>query len=469
MAVLGRNEFFKSYQTLANNHLNLSAWFGYNEVITKTPYSLKSVDFDFYLDTNSFFYFIFNKNKELFSAVRLGNNSVFPPANLTVKQTGEFISSLPLDIKDISPKKWHHGQFVFEKDLKTVILKIDNINVANLQSFHWSDQKFGFRGSNNKVLIDNVIAKDVNDKRLFFDNFSNYGKLFLLKYILILITIGLTNLIIFLVSLHFRKKDLIAAIFSVTIYAATLLGVLMIIVWYMWSIFTPSYPMEGSILKNIGHRLNIKGLPVFANDPFVHSEEDMDHFKKYQSNNKKKIIFIGTSQTWGAGAEKENEAMVKVFDSNLIKYASESANKKDYQVINTAISGSDSTELLHFYKENWIKLLPKIVIINLSNNDRNNEIFKKNLQEFIKLNNEQKIKTVFVLEANSLENTPTELINHKIMRNIGIEGGALVLDLHSYVKSKRDTGILWWDSVHPTSYGHQLIGDFIFESVKDML
>jgi hypothetical protein len=32
-----------------------------------------------------------------------------------------------------------------------------------------------------------------------------------------------------------------------------------------------------------------------------------------------------------------------------------------------------------------------------------------------------------------------------------------------------DTGILWWDEVHLTSYGQELTGKYIYENIKDLL
>lgn len=469
MYVMGRSEFFDSHQALANNRLNLSAWFGYNEVLTIKSFPLKTVDFDFYLDNNSFFYFIFDKGTDQFSAVRLGNSSDFPSANLIIGQTGKIYSNTPIKTQNISPKNWHHAQFNFDSNNKTMGMEIDNIKILNLESNYQNNQKFGFRSSNNKVLIDNVKAKDINGKQIFLEDFSYHDGLFFLKFIFLLMVICLTGIVIWFISVRFGKYDIKKALYLVIFYLAILLIALLVITWYAWAIFTPSYPSDKSILNNIIHKLNIKSLKVWANDPLVHFEENKKNFEKYTLDNNKKIIFIGTSQTWGAGAKTEDETFVRVFGSEVTKYASKSADKNSYQVINAAIPGSYSTELLHYYKENWIKLLPKIVIINLSSNDIDSEIFKNNLYEFIKLNKEYQIKTVFILEPNSFEYFPGDMANRRVMKEVGQSEGIRVLDLHEYIKSKKDTGILWWDFVHPTSYGHRLAGDFIFEGVKDMI
>jgi lysophospholipase L1-like esterase len=143
---------------------------------------------------------------------------------------------------------------------------------------------------------------------------------------------------------------------------------------------------------------------------------------------------------------------------------------KNYEVMNSSISGLTSTELLNYYRKTWINFHPNIVAIDLSTNDEHQpDIFKTNLIEFVKLNKQRNIQTFFVLEANSPEVRSGDYLPYSIMKSVAENEKIPVIDLHQYLKSQEGTGILWWDYVHPTSYGHQLIGEFLFNNIEDIL
>ena len=137
------------------------------------------------------------------------------------------------------------------------------------------------------------------------------------------------------------------------------------------------------------------------------------------------------------------------------------------EFINGGISGVDSTLLLKKYKESWREILdPDMLILNLSNNDVNkSESFKSNLIKFSMLN-QPDIKTIFVLEANSIEVPSIIIHNHEIMKQLGSELHIPVIDLHNYLITKYDTGIIWWDFVHMTTYGHRLTAKFLSENIS---
>lgn len=124
-----------------------------------------------------------------------------------------------------------------------------------------------------------------------------------------------------------------------------------------------------------------------------------------------RILFIGTSQTWGAGAKTKEETFVKLLEKRL---NNQIVGPDKFVCINTGASGSNSTQLLKYYRNHWLKLSPKITIINLSSNDIDPDIFYANLQQFVSLNKQNNIKTAFMLEANSFEECWEETPLHKI-------------------------------------------------------
>ncbi len=186
-----------------------------------------------------------------------------------------------------------------------------------------------------------------------------------------------------------------------------------------------------------------------------------------KSTDSYRVLFIGSSQTWGAGALHPQDPFVKRLED---RFNRESNGKTSYEFINSGISGERVARLLKPYSEEWIHWNPKIVLINLSNNDTDTEKFAKYLPKFVQLNESKKIKTILILEANSLEQTRDFLAtNHQTMKKVAAEYHLPVIDLHQCLLENYDSGFLWWDFVHPTSYGHALAADCIYPTLHDVI
>jgi lysophospholipase L1-like esterase len=166
-----------------------------------------------------------------------------------------------------------------------------------------------------------------------------------------------------------------------------------------------------------------------------------------------RILMVGSSQTWGAGAAREQDTFVRRTEDLL------NSEGKLFECINAGISGSYSRELLEIFREEWLALEPSIVVIDLSTNDEDGVAFAAALDEFATIDEQHDIDTILVLEPNSAEAAPRSLRFHPTMREVGSRHYIAVLDLQEYLAEHRDSGILWWDVVHPTSYGHQLIAN----------
>ena len=142
---------------------------------------------------------------------------------------------------------------------------------------------------------------------------------------------------------------------------------------------------------------------------------------------------------------------------------------QELTTINAAIRGSDSTELIQRYVDRLHLLKPDVVVVNLSHNDsyRDSAVFASNLAKLVEFSKSQGSVLLFVQEANSSETDAERLAvlqeHHRIMRDIAGEHKVNCADLHGYLSGSeiRDSGLLWWDYVHLTSYGHELAGEFL--------
>ena len=52
------------------------------------------------------------------------------------------------------------------------------------------------------------------------------------------------------------------------------------------------------------------------------------------------------------------------------------------------------------------------------------------------------------------------------MKKVASQYHIPVIDLHEYLKSQADTGFIWWDHVHLTSYGQMLAASYIVAQLQ---
>jgi len=191
---------------------------------------------------------------------------------------------------------------------------------------------------------------------------------------------------------------------------------------------------------------------------FIKEKNDKDYLQQLNKDTLR-IVFVGSSQTWGAGAVKESDTFVRLLEQKINMWLKE---RDKVQCINYGVSGFKSEDLYEIYNAECLKFHPKICVVILSKNDKDEKVFSKNLQNFIDLNRSLNIRTIFVLEANSIGPLPL----HKAMRAIGEKNGITVVDLHGWLIQNYDQGFLWWDGVHLTNFGQQLAAECLFDALR---
>lgn len=192
-------------------------------------------------------------------------------------------------------------------------------------------------------------------------------------------------------------------------------------------------------------------------------------YSEKPSTNTSRILVVGTSQTWGAGAAHEEETFVRLLERRLEDSV---LNGQGLECINAGIPALDAPWLFQLYRDEWIRLAPQVLVLNLANNDSawtQEDLFMEALNDFVRLSRERSIKVLFVLEANSIEDSPGELRLHPIMRAVAHQHGVPVFDMHAYVSQQTHRGLLWWDAVHPTSFGHRLIAEALARQLAELI
>jgi|GEM_PF-3157145 len=454
-------------QALAKNALNLGAWRGFHEVYLAKPLAWTELSLKFLPSEDSYFYLIFHRTDQNFSALRINFSPIYQSALITAKYTGEFIEQIPIDIQETDGAGWQKLSLRKTNSAsQDVEIWYNDRKLADYKTKTNPAGSIAFRSGRNELLVDDVLILDKQSRPLLSEKFDNYKK-FWPNYLIVALVIATIN---FFVWIYLRQKP---NIFKIAVRISFTMASLTIFVGCLSllssQIVRGRYPSEEAMLT----RINI--LPKFesAEGSAWMQILNQELFAKYTlaatGSSQTKIMFIGSSQTLGEGSSLINEDFVSQF-KNLVETNLTNSNK-EYTIINTGRAGRTAKELVVYFKTQWLKLKPDLVIINLSGNDEeyHTEIeFAEALEEFIELSKIHNFKLVFIAEANNIESKPT-LATHKIMKKMAQENQILFIDMHQLLAQHQQDGILWWDFIHPTSFGYKLIAQLLFEKLQSQL
>jgi lysophospholipase L1-like esterase len=453
--VLGSEAFYKGRQALSQSRLNLGAWHGFQEVISRKVFPIKEVSFSFHLEKGAYLYFVFNKTRESanFYALRLSSDPRFKNFLFLVSSQGKFLERIPVLIPTLEFEQWHHCSISFSVDSFT--LSLNNKILKRFSIPIKETQMIGFRGGYKNTYVDDVITSDKDHNVLLKESFSNNKD--------ILVTIGFVLILVLILHSLFallskkRSVDNNNIFFGLITFNLAASFTLMIASLFYFYFYTDMYTNEEHFRKR-EERWIASQTQRIAEDTKMEIEKE-HNLPTYR------IMFVGSSQTWGAGASYHSETFVHRIARRL---NGELKGKYHVTCLNISISGEDSAGLYEIYKK-FIRYDPKLVILNLSNNDHDAKVFEDSLDRFLRSNEEKDIDTLFILEANSIEAYPAELPMHPVMRRSAKQSSTKMIDLHHYLKEHYDEGLLWWDSVHLTSFGHELAARRILKEIREFL
>lgn len=454
--VAGSVAYIVTPLALAGGHLNLGVWSGYQEVLTKDALRLSSAQFKFYLNENAYINFLFDGDEEGFSGIRLSNNKLFKDMTFVVDSEGKFLQKTPFATDVVEANRWNKLKIVFSGNRYTLYLNNEYLGGGVYKK---TDQRIGFRGGMAPALIDDVIL-NIQDPRLtVYESFNNTLTFSIWLVTVLGILIGLNYILFFWLRAKERKDFPYSEIIKWNVSLALSLIIVNIYVWYS----SGRYPFNYGLI-------NWRGFESMSDNQQTVADTIARAYGTNVSDKLFRVILMGTSQTWGAGASDDNKA----FSVLLEKFLNDQAgNTYLYEVINAGISGATSKDLADIYLAQWVKLKPKIVVINLSNNDASPQILKANLERIVAMNKSQNVRTVFILEPNSPEvsKAMSEHLNgnHRILTRVAEEQGIPYIDMHNFLLNHYDDGFLWWDGVHLTDYGQSLVAEKLYQEIKKSL
>lgn len=504
---MGTMGFIEQRQVFAGNHLKLSEWHGFNELILNRNIPIQEIKFKVKFEVASYVWIYFLQDKVARYGFRLSQNQLIPSGFFKLDYDGRILTR-DERVFAFSNESWESISIKILSDEVQLTVGGMHYNFKKPDSF---TSILSFKTGIRQTLIDDVGIFDRTGQSIFHESFSPKQDLRIIIFsfsLIVFFTLGLV-LVFYLKQKAFRWENLLPiAAFQVS--GLIILSYLTIFDFFVWSHryyidHTPiekrvSHPRENGIetwrrnslallestffpqridlkiepvISQIYGR-TVKEKPPFRDDEIFWYSKDQPvkiiyrPFVKLEMPRPKKLIaFMGTSQAWGEGATtRESSFLAQTIQNLKLK------SGKDLAGINFSLKGKVSRTLLLEYKNILKVLKPDLLVVNLGWNDGASDDFKKSLIEVAEINQSLKIKTVFSHEALTSE-VPTYYAtdNHSIMTAVGQAYSIPVLKFYDYMRSdaNKDSGLLWWDVVHLNQHGHNLAAKFFTDQLNPLI
>jgi len=519
MHLMGAHGFLVTRNALSRNQLNLGAWFGFNEVHVARPVAPEAIETRFRIDPEAYLDVILHRRESGRQGIRLSRTHRFPSEWYRAERTGRIVerSPLPFSPEDLAGG-WHELAVQFSPGGFAASLDGARPIALPLEAGSWGfgpgradgEGFVGFANGEAQVAVDRVRITGRSGETVFdetFRNRQNYGA----------IAAGVGGVGLFAVLLGTRRA--LARTGSAMRYAVyrwlTLLVVILVALvagfafdYAFWSsryayglpgfmpggkpthvavlleslrarIFATGGGPIGTLTWDAAPRpvpalrrsitawdgshqippgtLRFQGLSALT--PDLLTDEEIRRLPE-KAAEARRVVFLGTSQTRGQGAETVSDTFVARVHAQLAVALGDT----QLETYNVAVAGSRSPELLRRYRTSWSSIRPDLLVVNLSNNDPDRDVLVENLRALTAEVWRGGGQIVFVLEANTTErDLEWHLHLHEAIARLGQELKVPVWDLHGYLASEGvfDSGRLWWDNVHMSTYGHALTAGWL--------
>ncbi len=500
IGITGADEFLIERSSLAQNRLNLGVFYAHQEVILLKEMKIRNVEFSFKLQEKSYLQFLIRKPNNLFWGLRIYDDPSKKSFAFIRNNDGEFLQKESVVLKGISSSDNNISLQV--NDNKILVSLNDQLAVVAPLTQNL-DGRIGFRGSHGNVSVDDIKVFGFDDLiyEESFNDSSDLTLLILIHFILLLFFFEFVYYLILRLWPRFEKVNLRLSKVIVMFEMLIIFSMSFIFDFYYWSpkdfytnsvALSPNDEIEVPLAEKIRSTLfnkwysvlNINGnsdnllintnypTELYFSEPFLCA--DSTDCKVYDENDLsqlsfdsacKKILFFGTSQTYGAGATEINKSMF----AKANYFLKAKSRFKCLIALNVSRSGEKIVDVLSYYQNNFSNFNPDFLVVNISMNDTP-ETLKYSLpvlKRFVQTGN---IKSLLVKEAMiGMEHVFRSglIYKHNILEDIVDNKIIFITNLDSYLRSfyQNQTGDIWWDYVHMTDYGHSIAGKFIADEI----
>jgi len=453
--ILGAVSFVATRTALHQRRLDLGVWHGFHELLLREPVTLGRLSLRFRLRRGGWLAVITAHDGARFEALRVSADPDFPPACLAGTAAGAFTAKRPLALPDPG-RGWHALELVREGDALRV--ELDGAALARCPVSLPGPARLGVRGSAaDHVEVDDVRVESASPPLVLREDFANHrGAGPLLAAALLLIGV-LDGAVARLVARRGGAAAPALAATNLVVLACAGLALLADAVYFGrlhperidFAGFENRIEYEGQIVPRLAREV-----PLAPPPPGV-----------------RRILVLGTSQTWGSGAARPEDVWVRRLEAAL----NQSARLGErFELIDAGLPGERAEKLREHFEESWVAWRPELVLVNLGNNDRDPAVLARELERIARRAREAGSRVAFVPEPNCIESRSERSLrglraNHAAMREVAGRLGIPVVEVHEALVAERDGGFLWWDRVHLTSYGQERLARRLLEARAEWL
>jgi len=458
--VIGAVATMVSRVPLYRNRLDLGAYSGYQQLLLEDLPPVERFGFEFRADPATYLDVLFGSKPARLSGIRLSQHPDFRDLGFVVAESGEFIESVSLDLSNrLKPGDWNRVQL--DLGSSSLRIEINGATVSEIPHAAEAVHTVGFRGGMLGPQVDDLRVEFRDPFPPLWESFANrryWGLMLLLSGL----GAGGIALLTHAALRRWSRLDatgLHFACFMGYVIVLTSLGAFAALdYYYLAALYPTGFPAMS--VQDYENRIESSDVAMPRIQQRIDSLRDDRRFR---------ILLVGSSQTWGSGARRGRDAWARVLERELERR--QATDREGFVVINTGISGTWASRLLDAYERDWLRAGPDLVVINLGNNDTEARDFASALRRFVAVNRKAGVRTVFMLEPNSGEQPfhPSLQRNHRIMARVAKKLDVEVIDLRAYLWDLRESGFLWWDFVHLTSYGQRLVGVRVAHELEPLL
>ena len=453
--ILGAVSFVATRTALHGDRLDLGVWHGFHELLLREPVTLERLSLRFRLRRGGWLAVISAHDGARFEAVRVSADPGFPPACLAGTAAGAFTAKRPLALPEPG-QGWHTLALVRDGDALRV--ELDGAALGHCPVSLPGPARVGLRGSlAEHVEVDDLRVESSAPPGVRVEDFANHRRAGLLFAAPLALIGALGGAVAWLGA---RRGLAVAPAFAATnlvVLACAGLVLLADTVYFGrlhprqidFAGFENRIEYEGQIVPRLAREY-----PLAPPPPGV-----------------RRILVLGTSQTWGSGAARPEDVWVRRLEAGL--NASARLGER-FEVIDAGLPGEVAKKLREHFEESWVAWQPELVLVNLGNNDRDAKVLARELERIALRAREAGSRVAFVPEANCVEGRSAASLrvltaNHAALREVAGRLGIPVVEVHGPLLAEADSGFLWWDRVHLTSYGQERLARRLLEARAEWL
>jgi lysophospholipase L1-like esterase len=479
MGLTGADEFLLDRYSLAGNKLNLERSFGFQEVVSRQSYNPRTIHLKIEIEKDSFLDVAF-RNKAGEHGYR-----IFPK---NTKESFKFFSSI--DGEWIVHKIEEKPRLIANK-LTDITLTFDPSVSGNIVL------RSGERGAK----ISKIRVVEQSGQKSLYTFSASFS---ILRMAVCLTILGF--MVVALVKAAGRRRLLPntrEGIYSWIMPSMTMFIIVALVYSFDFLIYS-AYPPESSALTRLlsadelrnkrdfeeyrhelfasifklfgGEKITLesietRGYPVerhwqgpilcLSGEKQCQIYSSFDDTGLAQGENLR-AVFIGTSQTVGAGASELHQS----FFTRLFLSSQNDGVLSEFDFLNLSISGKTSTQLFEkFYQYSEI-YRPGLIVLNLGFNDRDSDLFIQNLSTFLNFVDGMNMPVFLVQEAISKTSSIEQshfVTNHQTILQLAKQFDHTVVPLHKEIGRLEYSSFapLWWDFIHFNDLGHKKVAKIV--------